>query len=136
MKRRQLFTSVAIGVIEVAAGCASKPAPQSESVPGVTSAQKTDATIVAAKLADATCKHAVNCNEIGGDRAYASLDACISDNRSKVEDDLGVANCPHGIDESRVEACLSQVVTESCSDLTSGLNRSMTCKTGATLCPW
>ena len=132
MKAHQFLTPFAIGVVGIVAACASQPPPVN--TPGVTNAQKTDATIAAAKLADAKCKHAADCNEIGGDRTYASRDACISDNRGKAEDDLRASNCPHGIDASRLDACLSEVATESCSGFMSGFDRSMSCKTGS-LCP-
>ena len=132
MKPHQFLASAAIGVVGVVAACASHPPPAS--TPGVTNAQKTDATIAVAKLTDAKCKHAVECNEIGGDRTYASRDQCISDNRGKAESDLRASNCPHGIDASRLDACLSEVATESCSGFMSGFNRSMTCNQGS-LCP-
>jgi hypothetical protein len=132
MRPHQFFISVAIGAMGAAAACASSPPPAS--VAGVTNAQRTDAQVSAARLADAKCKHAVECNEIGGDRTYATRDACISDNRGKAEDDLRIANCPHGIDSTRLEACLSETAAESCSGFASGFSRSMSCKTSA-LCP-
>jgi hypothetical protein len=100
----------------------------------VTSAQRLDAQTSAARLADAKCKHAAECNEIGGDRTYATRDACMSDNLGKAEDDLRIANCPHGVDTTRLQACLSETATESCSGFMSGFSRSMSCKTGS-LCP-
>lgn len=133
MKSHQLLTSAAIGAIGVVAACSSNPPPPANA-PGVTSAQRTDAQVAAARLAETKCRHAAECNEIGGDKTYASHDACISDTRGKAEDDLRAANCPHGIDTSRLEACLSEIATESCSGFLSGFNRSMTCKTSA-LCP-
>ena len=133
MKAHQLLTSAAIATLGVAAACASNPPPPAYT-PGVTSAQKTDVEVAAARMADATCKHAAECNEIGGDRTYASRDTCILDNRGKAEDALRASNCPHGIDTSRLEACLSETATESCTGFLSGFNRSMTCKTSA-LCP-
>lgn len=132
MRSHAWFASVVVGFVGVVAACASNPPPAS--TPGVTNVQKTDVFSAAARLADAKCKHAVECNEIGGDKTYASRDACLSDNRGKAEDDLRAANCPHGIDASRLQACVSEVSTESCSGFMSGFNRSMTCKTGA-LCP-
>ncbi len=132
MRPHQYLTAVAIGAIGAAAACASNPPPAN--APGVTSAQRTDAQTSAARLADAKCKHAAECHEIGGDRTYATRDACISDNRGKAEDDLRTANCPHGVDTTRLEACLSETATESCSGFASGFSRSMACKTSA-LCP-
>jgi hypothetical protein len=132
MKPHQFITSMAIGTIGVAAACASNPPPAYS--PGVTNAQKTDVQVAAARLADAKCKHASECNEIGGDRTYASRDACLSDARGKAENDLRAASCPHGIDTTRLEACLSETASEACSGIGSGLSRSMSCKTGS-LCP-
>ena len=134
MKAQRFITAVAIGIVGLALACASNPPPPTASTTGVTSAQKMDADIAAAKLADAKCRHASECNEIGGDRTYASRDACIAENRGKADEDLRATNCPHGIDASRISACISEVQTESCSGFMSGFNRSMTCKTSA-LCP-
>jgi hypothetical protein len=132
MKPHLFFTSAAIAAIGVLAACSSNPPPAN--APGVTSAQRTDVQVAAARRADSTCRHPAACNEIGGDKTYASRDACLSGTRGKAEDDLRAANCPHGIDTTRLEACLSETATESCSGFLSGLSRSMSCKTGA-LCP-
>jgi hypothetical protein len=58
----------------------------------------------------------------------------LSENRGKADDDLRASNCPHGIDVSRLHACLSEVATEFCSGFMSGFSRSMSCTTGS-LCP-
>jgi hypothetical protein len=134
MNPHQFFTSVAIGVVAVTAACAARPTQVSTpNTPGVTSAQKMDATIVASLLADAKCTHAAECNAIGTDLAYATRDACIAATRGKAEDELGEASCPHGIDASLIEACVTEVSTESCTGFTSGLGRS-TCQT-VPICP-
>lgn len=127
------ITSAAIGVVGLVTACASNP-PPAASTPGVTNVQKTDASVAASQLAEAKCKHAVECNEIGGNKTYASHNACLSENRGKAENDLRASDCPHGVDASRLQACLSEVATESCSGFMSGFSRSMACTTGS-LCP-
>jgi Family of unknown function (DUF6184) len=131
MRLHHAIGSLAFGFAGVTAACASNPPPSS---PGVTSAQMTDGPSAAARLSDATCKHAAACNEIGGSKTYVSRDACMSETRGKLENALRSADCPRGVDTTRLNACLSEVAAESCTGVGSGFGRMMSCKTGA-LCP-
>ena len=97
-------------------------------------AQHNDVKTSAWQLAGARCKHAAACNQIGGDRDYASTDACMAQERGKAENDLRASDCPNGVDASRLQACLSQISSEACSGIGSGWNAMMSCKTGS-LCP-
>jgi hypothetical protein len=134
MKPQQCLASLALCVVGITAACASNPPPPSGQV-GVTSAQSLDDRSAALRLAQAKCKHALACNEIGRSRKFATREACLSENRAKTANDLRIAVCPHGVDGSRLNACVSEVATEACSGLGSGLGRTMSCQT-ANLCPW
>lgn len=122
----------AFGLCSVVAACGSSPPPASPS--GVTNAQKTEYQAAASRLADATCKHAEACNEIGGSRSYASKTACLEQNRGKSLNDLRASECPRGVDSTRLEACVAAIAAEACSGVGSGFDRSMACSSGQ-LCP-
>ena len=96
--------------------------------------QPIDTETAAHRLATAECKHASACNEIGGDRNYASMEACMSKNRGEAQDNLRASNCPRGVDSTRLDNCLSSVASEACSGIGSGLNRFMACRTSE-VCP-
>lgn len=132
MAAHHLFVALALGIPASAIGACSSNTPPANT--GVTSAQSTDTQDAVWHLAGAKCKHAAACNEIGGNRTYASTDACMSENRGKLQDDLRASNCPHGVNTRRMEACLGEIGSEACSGIGSGFNRMMSCKTGQ-LCP-
>jgi hypothetical protein len=116
------------------AACESNPPPSPANAAGVTNAQQIDPRSAAWELATARCKHAVACNEIGGNRDYASNEVCMTANRGKAENDLRSADCPNGVNSQRLQACLSEIASESCSGVGSGFERMMSCRTGS-LCP-
>ena len=125
-----LATALACAVPVVA--CSQNPPPQQPG--GVASVQPLDGDTAAWRLATAECKHASACNEIGGSRSYASMDACMAKNRGDAQNNLRAANCPRGVDSARLESCLSSVASEGCSGIGSGFNRFMACRTSE-VCP-
>jgi hypothetical protein len=133
MKPQQCLASLAFCVAGITASCASSPPPPMSNI-GVTSAQRVDERSAALRLAQAKCRHADACNEVGGKRHFATRDSCLSENRGKAENDLRRADCPHGVDGTRLNACVSEIAAESCSGVGSGLSRSISCQTSA-LCP-
>jgi hypothetical protein len=132
MSPHQFIASVAFAACVVTAACASNPPPPSS--PGVTSAQRVETSTAVSRLVDAQCRHADACNEIGGNRTYATKDACLSEARGKAENNLRTADCPRGVDSTRLNACITEIKAEACSGVGSGFSRSMACGTG-TLCP-
>ncbi len=136
MKPQQCLASLAFCAVGITAACASNPPPPPAPGPavGVTSAQRVDDRSAALRLAQAKCRHSAACGEIGQSRKFATREACLSESRGKAENELRLAVCPHGIDGTRLNACVSEVATEACSGIGSGLGRSMSCQTG-NLCP-
>jgi len=132
MRLHQVCGSLALGLFTVITACGSSAPPPATA--GVTSAQKTDTPTAAGKLADAYCKHAQACNEIGGSRTYSSKTACLDQNRGKGLNDLRASECPRGVDSTRLEACVTAIAAEACSGMGSGFSRSMQCSTSE-LCP-
>jgi hypothetical protein len=132
MRLHQAFGALALGLVTVVVACASSGPPPAN--PGVTSAQRVDSQTAAYKVADATCRHAQACNEIGGSRTYATKTACLDQNKGKSLNDLRTSECPRGVDSTRLEACVTAIAAEACSGMGSGFSRSMQCNTGE-LCP-
>ena len=133
MAAHHLVVALALVIpVSAIAACSSSAPPANTA--GVTSKQQTDTQDAVWRLAGAKCKHAAACNEVGGNRNYASTDACMSENRGKLQDDLRASNCPHGVNSDRLQSCLSEIESEACSGIGSGFNRSMACKSGQ-LCP-
>ncbi len=131
MKFGRGLTSLVVGFASITAACASNPA----NVTGVTNAQMTDGQSAASRLAETTCQHAAACRQIGDSKSYESQDACLAETQERYEHGLRTAECPRGVDTTRLEACVSEVTAESCSGmLPGGFHRMMSCKLSA-LCP-
>jgi hypothetical protein len=125
-----LFT-VSFAVAVVAVACGSNPPPQPSTGTTTTSAALPESV---SQIASARCKHAAACNEVGGDRTYANMDACMSKMRGDAENDLRASNCPKGVNDARLRSCVAEINAEACSGIGSGLSRGVACKTSA-LCP-
>ncbi len=128
---RSLFLAVPLACGVVVAACSSNPPPEPV---GATNVQPLNAEMAAPRIAQARCAHALSCNEVGGSRSYASMDACVSKNRGDAENALCSSDCPRGVDPTRLDSCISAMNAEACSGIGSGFSRSLACKTGA-LCP-
>jgi len=126
--------SLAIPIVStvLVGGCSQSPPPQQPG--GVAMAQPVDGQSAAWRVATAQCRHASACRDIGGNRNYASMDACMSKNRGEAQDNLRASNCPHGVDSARLDSCIASIDAESCSGIGSGLNRFMACRTSE-ICP-
>jgi hypothetical protein len=133
MRAQAWVASVALGATVIVGACKSGP-PPTTSAAGATNAQRVDVNSAADQYARAMCKHADQCGEIGGNRTYATRNACVSEKLGKAENDLRVTDCPHGVDTTRLNACLAEIAAEACTGVGSGFARSASCATG-TLCP-
>ena len=131
MKGHRISAALLLGLVGIACG-SSAPPPQNAA--GVANAQRTDMETASWRLAEAKCKHASVCNEIGGNRAYPSNEACVMENRGKAEGDFRPADCPNGVDMTRLNTCLSEISAEACSGVGTGFARMMSCRTSS-LCP-
>ena len=101
--------------------------------PGATSVQRTDADTAIDQIANARCDREVACNNVGGDKGYASRSACMDAMRAKGKDELRVTNCPGGVVQDQLNRCVADVRGERCSNPLDTLSRLESCATG-TLC--
>lgn len=126
--------SVFLGGAAVLAGACSKSPPPPQAPAGTTTTTSVQVSGATSHLAQAHCKHAMSCNEIGGSRTYPSMETCMEKNRADAESSLRASECPRGVDSARLHACIAAIDAESCSGVGSGWNRSLACRTSE-LCP-
>jgi hypothetical protein len=82
-------------------------------------------------LAKARCEREQRCNDVGADRKYSSSDDCLTRVRADWKDDLNAHECPGGVNQVRLDECLTAVRQEECGHPFSTLDRVATCRSGA-----
>ena len=82
-------------------------------------------------LTDARCDLEQRCNHVGTDQTYADREACESKLHGSISDDLNTSDCPHGIADSKLSACLNEIKAEECGDPIDAMSRWNSCRKGA-----
>ena len=85
------------------------------------------------RIVDATCQKAQRCSDVGVDRKYATDEVCSEKNFADRSNDLTNANCPTGIDETRVDRCVAEIRAASCGNIIDRFQTSSACSK-STLC--
>ncbi|HEX5660260.1 MAG TPA: DUF6184 family natural product biosynthesis lipoprotein [Polyangiales bacterium] len=78
-------------------------------------------------IAKARCEREKRCENVGGDKTYASLDACVAKIESEWAGDLNKYECPHGIVQTELDQCLADVRAEECGNPFDTLSRIAQC---------
>jgi len=114
-------------LVLVAACSSSRPptTPQQEKAATAETARASD------RLAEARCAREQRCGEIGESKDYSSMDDCVSRVRADWKGDLNAHECPAGVNEVRLNECLTSVRDEACGHPFETLDRIATCRTGA-----
>jgi hypothetical protein len=73
-----------------------------------------------AAIVEARCARAQRCNRIGPGREHASQGECAERTRAEWSEALNRVECPRGVDEGALRACLHELSTEACSDEVAG----------------
>jgi hypothetical protein len=68
---------------------------------------------VVEQLATASCDHEQGCFNIGNGQTYPSRDACMSQLRVSIENQL-TGYCPRGVAQDGLSKCMSSIRTDSC----------------------
>jgi hypothetical protein len=89
-----------------------------------------EARSAARNIAGARCDREATCNNIGGDKKYASQEACEDQIRSEWANDLNAYDCPHGVVDKQLEECLTAIRTEDCGSAFDTLSRVAECMAG------
>ncbi|MBX3234268.1 MAG: hypothetical protein KIT84_04225 [Labilithrix sp.] len=85
-------------------------------------------TTAVSRIADGRCTRELACNNVGVEKRYATHDACVQQMRQDMVEDLGVAQCPAGIDAKELDECLSEIRAESCNNPLDKLERLAACR--------
>jgi len=102
----------------------------STTVTGASAASVPNARAVS-QIADRQCAREVVCNNIGADRRYVSRDACVQKTNADTMSDLNVNDCPAGISQEGLDACVAAITAQSCNNIIDKLERVAACRTGA-----
>jgi hypothetical protein len=78
-------------------------------------------------IGKARCEREKRCENIGADKSYASMDACLDKIRSEWAVDLNRYECPHGIVTAQLDQCLAHVRAEECGNPLDTLSRIAQC---------
>lgn len=84
-------------------------------------------------IAEARCAREVSCNNVGIDKRYVSLEDCLTRVWTTGEGDLVEGECPNGVDEAQLDACLTEIRMLECSVQLSSLELLPAC-TASQLC--
>lgn len=84
--------------------------------------------IAVTRLAEARCPREVTCNNIGADRRYASNDVCALKIRTEMKDDLDTTDCPGGVAQKELDACVASIKAESCDNVIDKIERVAACR--------
>jgi hypothetical protein len=82
------------------------------------------------QIAEARCHREKTCGNIGPEATWRSDVACRDHVREDWKADLGVLECPGGIDQTQLDECLTQIREESCNSPLDTLSRVAACTQG------
>jgi hypothetical protein len=85
---------------------------------------------VVRQVAEERCKREQRCGEIGPNEDYASLESCRVDMYASTLDDLGLDECPGGIDNNDLQMCLTEIRNEDCDNPMDSFERVAACRSG------
>jgi hypothetical protein len=81
-------------------------------------------------LSDARCDLEERCNHVGAGQTYENREACETKMHGSIGDDLNTNDCPHGIADSKLSSCLSDIHAEKCGNPIEALSRWNACRKG------
>jgi hypothetical protein len=83
------------------------------------------------RMADASCKVSLKCDQIGEGKKAGVYQSCIAKQKGEASKDVAATSCPKGVDSDKLNACLDKVRTTNCDDITSALTTLDACKASA-----
>ena len=79
------------------------------------------------QLAQARCEHAMKCEDVGEGKRYRDPSECTVRVQVELQPRLDRAECPTGVDELALRACVEATAREACGDDGAGARRSAAC---------
>ena len=81
---------------------------------GVTNAQPVSESTTVERIASKRCDHEMGCNDVGNGKKYPSYTACMDAYRGTVAAEVNGYACPKGVDQTKLDACLSAIGSADC----------------------
>jgi hypothetical protein len=82
------------------------------------------------RIVSARCDREERCNNVGTGKDYDTRTACTSKIEGKTESDLNTKDCDKGIDQTKLDACISKIHEEECGNPIDSISRIAACRTG------
>jgi uncharacterized protein DUF6184 len=87
--------------------------------------------LATARIVGARCDREVTCVQNGANKRFETRDICTRDEAKRTQDELKASECPNGIDNGKLQTCLSALGRQDCGALISSLQTLDVCKTSA-----
>ena len=81
------------------------------------------------RITAAECDHEVQCNNVGQNKAYKTLDDCIAKTQREKRKGINDKVCTGGINQGNLNGCVQALRSEECGNPISALSRLEACKT-------
>jgi len=88
-----------------------------------------DVSDAVGRIVDARCAREAACGFIGGDKKWASADACSEVVTREYSDDLTAADCPAGVDAKELDECIQAARGADCGNPIDVIGRVAACRT-------
>jgi hypothetical protein len=122
------LASLAIAIAVVACAGEEKREPETAMTPASSATQGNDRSIQA--ITEERCQRESRCGNVGADETYASEDDCRRELNQKGYDSLGADECPSGVHQPALQACLASIRAEDCGAPLDSLERMVDCRSG------
>jgi hypothetical protein len=84
-----------------------------------------------ARIAGVRCQRQVTCEQNGTAKRFTSEDDCARGESRRTQDELRPADCPAGIDTTKLQSCLMELSQQDCSAIVGSLQTVAACNTAA-----
>jgi hypothetical protein len=121
-----VISTLATGAVLGACSHSGRPAAQTPAA----SAPAREVKSAVKDIVNARCDLEQRCNNIAAGQKFDSRDMCESKLQGATADDLNTKDCPLGVDQGKLSACLSDIKAEDCGNPLDSLSRWNACRTG------
>jgi hypothetical protein len=82
------------------------------------------------QIARARCDREQQCDNVGADKAYSSMQDCLARIQNDWKEELNARECPGGINQYELNECMAQIRAEACGNPFDTLSRLAECTAG------
>lgn len=124
-----VVSTLATGAALGACSHSERPAAHAQTPPAA-SAPAQEVKSAVNDIVSARCDLEQRCNNVAPGQKFDSRDMCESKLHGATADDLNTKDCPLGVDQGKLSACLSDIKAENCGSPLDSLSRWNACRTG------